>query len=66
MSTPDAEWTKDYLKPLVGAKVAFVSATPDGFPIIHMLKGDEHYKLEISQDEEGNGPGFIFGLPHPK
>ena len=22
--------------------------------------------VEVSQDEEGNGPGFLFGLPHPK
>lgn len=22
-------------------------------------------KVEVSQDEEGNGPGFLFGLPIP-
>lgn len=23
-------------------------------------------KVEVSQDEEGNGPGFMFGLPDPR
>ena len=23
------------------------------------------YNVEVSQDEEGNGPGFLFGLPVP-
>jgi len=30
------------------------------------LKNGLKVTLEISQDPEGNGGGFIFGLPHPK
>ena len=26
----------------------------------------EMYELEISQDSEGNGPGWLFGLPRPE
>lgn len=25
----------------------------------------DEIKLELSRDEEGNGPGFAFGLPNP-
>jgi hypothetical protein len=28
-------------------------------------KNGEDFVLEISQDPEGNGPGFVFGLPTP-
>ena len=30
---------------------------------VEMPNGDI-FNLEVSQDEEGNGPGFLFGLPH--
>jgi len=29
------------------------------------LANGDKVKLEVSQDEEGNGPGFLFGLPMP-
>jgi hypothetical protein len=35
------------------------------FPIIVFKKGKETFECDISQDEEGNGPGFLFGLPFP-
>ena len=56
-------WTKKYLKPLVGRKIVKVGVNKEEFPVIYL---DDGTKLEISQDEEGNGPGFIFGLPYPK
>lgn len=34
-----------------------------------LLCTDEHgetYRLGISRDPEGNGPGFLFGLPEPE
>ena len=74
MSHPDAEFLKKYLQPLVGATIEKVEAHVEddyGFqqawPRIHVkLPGEtETSVLEISQDEEGNGPGFIFGLPFP-
>jgi hypothetical protein len=34
------------------------------WPYIDIVASDGGtYRLEISQDPEGNGPGFIFGLP---
>lgn len=34
------------------------------WPYIDIVASDgDTYRLEISQDPEGNGPGFIFGLP---
>jgi len=56
-------WLKRYLQPLVGRKITSVSVSPDGFP---QIKLDDGTTLEISSDEEGNGTGFIFGLPIPK
>jgi hypothetical protein len=36
-------------------------------PVLNVrLATGERLKLEISRDPEGNGPGFIFGLPHPE
>ena len=29
-------------------------------------KTKEKFKVEVSRDPEGNGPGFLFGLPVPK
>jgi hypothetical protein len=57
------EWTKRYLRPLVGKKITKVDVSNDGFPQITL---DDGTLLEISSDEEGNGAGFIFGLPQCK
>ena len=56
-------WLKKYLQPLVGRKIIGISVSLDGFP---QIKLDNETTLEISSDEEGNGAGFIFGLPMPK
>jgi len=57
------DWLKKYLKPLVGRKITKVAVSEDGFPQIIL---DDGTKLEVSRDEEGNGPGFLFGLPQVK
>lgn len=62
MSNRD-EWLKKYLKGAVGRKIVKVDVSEDGFPQLIL---DNGAILEISQDEEGNGPGFIFGLPDPE
>lgn len=37
------------------------------WPYIDIVASDgSTYQLEISQDPEGNGPGFVFGLPSVK
>lgn len=67
-----AFWDK-YYRQLEGATVVqFVGVIPDedepyiAFPtLVVRLKDGSICELEISQDPEGNGGGFIFGLPHP-
>lgn len=71
----EQKFIRAYLKPLVGARITSVNAhidrhgefpTGDVWPIIRAtLKDGTRVKLEISSDEEGNGSGFVFGLPHP-
>jgi hypothetical protein len=51
-----------YYQGLVGKKVLAAGVTPDGFPYMELDSGE---RIEVSQDEEGNGPGFLFGLPKP-
>lgn len=53
-------WMKKYLKPLVGKKIVEVGETKEGYPFFKLNDGT---KIEVSRDEEGNGPGFLFGLP---
>ena len=69
MTMTAEKWLTRYLKPLVGAKIVSVDTTDDGaglWPVLNVLTSDgKLLKLEISQDEEGNGPGFIFGLDDP-
>ena len=68
----ERRWTKRYLQPLVGAKITRVEAKAedDGsgwvqvWPVLHVsLPDGTKLRLEVSQDPEGNGPGFLFGLP---
>ena len=35
------------------------------WPTFTMTKDGETFTIEVSQDEEGNGAGFLFGLPDP-
>lgn len=58
-----------YFGQLVGAKIIGFEMTRDTdfgefWPTFTaVLKDGTEVTLELSQDEEGNGPGFIFGLP---
>ena len=69
----NAFWDK-YYRQLVGATVVeFVGVVPDeleewiSFPTLFVrLKDGTVCELQISQDPEGNGGGFIFGLPTPE
>lgn len=68
--TTQERWNAGYYSALEGATILkFVGTVEDefggrGFPqfLIRMANG-EITTIEISQDEEGNGGGFIFGLP---
>lgn len=67
------EWHRRYYQQLLGATiVTFEGLNKDedsldeGFPCFKIRFKDGSYGLiEISRDEEGNGGGFIFGLPLP-
>ena len=58
-----------YYSQLVGAIITGFTMVPDEYedhiiwPTFTAQKGKETFTLEISQDPEGNGEGFIFGLP---
>ncbi len=73
MSHPDAAFLRSYLKPLKGATITSIRVKveddfghPQAWPtLVVKAKDGQVYELEISQDEEGNGPGYVFGLPFP-
>ena len=65
-------WTK-YYKDLEGATILkFIGMNidddlGDGFPTYKVkFASGEVGEISISQDPEGNGGGFIFGLAHPE
>jgi len=61
------EWNKLYYGGLVGAKCVGVKSETDDegncWPKLTFEKDGERFVTEVSMDEEGNGPGFLFGLP---
>jgi hypothetical protein len=69
-----AQWLREYLKPLEGATILAAGATVEdsaglleAWPrLVVKAKDGTVFNLEVSRDEEGNGPGFVFGLPNPK
>ena len=71
MSHPNEKWLTKYLQPLVGGTITAVGVgtenEDEAWPRLSVTAKDGKtiYELEISQDEEGNGPGVIFGLPFP-
>jgi hypothetical protein len=59
-------WMERYMESLVGCKIHKTGVTDDGFPYFEIVAPDgSQAKIEVSQDEEGNGPGFLFGLKTP-
>ena len=71
MTPEERVWMLRYLQPLKGCRIEHVSLSDDGFPTLRAVKKPrgkpaERFTLEVSRDEEGNGPGFLFGLPRPE
>lgn len=69
--TTQKDWYRRYYEGAVGLTiVAFTwKGEEDGelFPaLVCKAPNGEIVVLEISQDPEGNGPGFVFGLPDPQ
>ena len=68
----EQNYFKKYYSDLVGAKVLSFNGMQDdgfggdGFPTFTVeFKSGEIGQIQISQDSEGNGGGFIFGLSAP-
>jgi hypothetical protein len=63
-----------YYAPLAGATIESVAVSDEDMggysePWLKMkvkLSDGSTTEIEVSQDEEGNGPGFLFGLPIPE
>lgn len=56
-----------YYAGLKGLTITKTGVSADGFPFFEAkAKDGTKYKIEVSQDPEGNGPGFLFGLPTPE
>lgn len=58
-----------YYGQLEGATINKYLGMRDGFPVFQVIvdDGGRGYltEIEVSQDPEGNGGGFLFGLPSP-
>lgn len=63
MVAAEKKFYKKYYKALEGRTIKRTGINGDGFPFFVL---DNGRTCQISQDEEGNGPGFLFGLPNPK
>ncbi len=61
------KWNTLYYGFLVGAKVTGVKSAKDElgdvWTKLTVEKDGAEFEIEISSDEEGNAPGFLFGLP---
>ena len=68
--TIQERWNQGYYSQLEGATILkFIGTVEEetclsGFPqfLVRLASGEE-ITIELSQDEEGNGGGFLFGLP---
>lgn len=68
----DKEWKEKYYSFLKGARIVKVEVFEDdlftgsdkNWVALTIEKADGvTYEVQLSRDEEGNGPGFMFGLP---
>jgi hypothetical protein len=75
-SDKERKWMIEYMTPMVGTTITEVGVTEadefgSAYPYFKTRKPAtataeaEEMTIEVSQDEEGNGPGFLFGLPSP-
>ncbi len=62
---PKQTWEERYYGQLVGKTikaVRFVGEGQDAIPTLQLSDGRDVY---VQADPEGNGPGFLYGLPFP-
>lgn len=66
----EKQFWEDYYSQLVGGVIegfGIVEEEDDYWPCFNVkLVTGELVQIEVSQDPEGNGPGFLFGLPKVK
>jgi hypothetical protein len=66
----EKKWAEGYYASAIGLTITGVVARYDEYTdriwpvLIAVDKNGQQYELELSQDPEGNGPGFMFGLPN--
>lgn len=66
MTNDRKQFNEKYYGTMLGAVVESVDGGAE-FPFFTIRTPDGRmFKLEVSADEEGNGPGFLFGLPIPE
>ena len=56
----DLKWMNEYYSQLIGYEIMGFQIDGDAWPVFVVKKGEETLFLTVSQDTEGNGPGFIF------
>lgn len=62
------DFIKNYYSGIRGGRIVGIKVHDDEYsgelwPVIVIEKDGETFECELSQDPEGNGPGFMFGLP---
>lgn len=50
---------EEYYKQMVGFEIVGFKMD-EGWPVYTVKKGNETCQMVVSQDPEGNGPGFVF------
>lgn len=64
--TSGSNFYQRYYGSMVGGTITKTGTSGEGFHFFEVRMPDgRKFKCEISQDEEGNGPGFLFGLENP-
>jgi len=72
LASAEQQWMKGYYGSAVGLTITRFEIVEDDtlgyveyWPAFIAVDSDGvEYRLELSRDPEGNGPGFMFGLPH--
>lgn len=62
------DFLKNYYSGIRGGRVVGIVIDHDDYtgelwPVLMIEVGGQTFKCELSRDPEGNGPGFMFGLP---
>jgi hypothetical protein len=65
------DWMRRYMSALKGGKIVDAGVGEEdeegqSWPWFLVEKDGRQFRVEVSQDPEGNGPGFLFGLPEPE